>query len=652
MLRKILIGCAISFVLLSVFLFAVWPFFHDGFFPTMDDVQVVRIDEMSRELASGQFPVRYVDNLGNGGGYMLFHFYAPFVYYLGAFYHILGFPLVAATKLVFLTGYFIGTLGIIVLLKRYTDWVTTAIGAVLFLTSTYLAYDVYTRGALAEFFALCLLPWLFWSFLRLKDIPLLPSLFREEGGTKNTVIARSESFSEVEGKRRGNPQRFQYGLLKQILDSLRQLTDSARTTREKLDIRVTTQDDRWWSSYIVVAGFFYGLLIVTHNITSFTASIFLLLLFLLPPYSWLIARRFAVAGAIGLGLSAFFWLPVLLEQKYTILSSVDFVTEQYKSNFLNPLQIGGIQKIPWGFKPPLLGIGLFLGLIGSTILYFSSASGMNRRRRELLSDKFGVSSSRLSRASFARTIFDNPVYFFSIVGSILSLILIWSISRPLWDVLPYMRFMQFPWRYLSILTVFSVLSIALFLQHIRRFWLRVLLGILLIIPSVTLYHSYLRPTTYTFIGKYYAEDRCRSTSWAQEQLPRWVIACLPKNHTLPIVEPMSTGLSITSLQVANNGRSIKLTTQGSGLLLIRKYFYPAWKATVDERHAPVQTEGIHGLMRIAVPPGTHRVHVQLQSLPLWRFGNLISVLTALSLLLFFLVVMIRFCTIHIRMKRV
>src|SRR5688500_13995787 len=104
--------------------FVTQPIFHDGLFQTMDDIQVVRIEQMYKELKSGQFPVRITSELGNGAGYMLFNYYSPLVYYIGAIFHALGFTLVISTKLVFLLGFLIAWLGIYLLLRLKFDTVT------------------------------------------------------------------------------------------------------------------------------------------------------------------------------------------------------------------------------------------------------------------------------------------------------------------------------------------------------------------------------------------------------------------------------------------------------------------------------------------------------------------------------------------------
>lgn len=157
-----LIGLALTFY------YVIFPLLQDGLFASMDDVQVVRIDFMVRELRNGQFPVRYIGELGNGGGYMLFNFYSPLVYYLGAIFHFTGFTLVKSTKLVFLLGYFVGSAGMFLLLKKYADRLTAVIGTILFLTAPYVGYDAYIRGALAEFFCFYVDSYFFMELVKSK----------------------------------------------------------------------------------------------------------------------------------------------------------------------------------------------------------------------------------------------------------------------------------------------------------------------------------------------------------------------------------------------------------------------------------------------------------------------------------------------------
>lgn len=523
-------------IIFLAFVFIIRPLLHGGFFPTFDDVQVVRIDQMTRELIHWQFPVRYVNDLGNGGGYMLFDFYSPLVYYIGSVVHLIGVPLVKSTKLVFILGYLIGGTGIFVLLKSYSDKLSSALGTILFLTASYLSYDVYTRGSLAEFFAFALLPWIFWIFLSLKKQLNVKKLF--------------------------------------------------------------------------MAGFFYALLIITHNITSYATFIFIVLLFILPPYSKKITVYYFFSVMIALAFSAFYWLPLAAEYNFLNLTGNPSIIGQYVTNFLNPLQVFGIQNIKWGIRPPILGVGLFAGVFFSTLIVLCRHKKKNKV---------------------------NGVSIFAFLGFLLSIFLISNLSKPFWDTVPFFKFIQFPWRFLTISTVLAVLFISITISKFKNPMIKIILFALLLIPAITINYQYLKPSGYNYIAVYTADDNCSTTTWAQEYLPKWVSICLPKSSkkSIPLVQSSDLGTKISSINESNYGRAIsfKVTNQKSLKVIIRRYYFPGWNAFIDGKRVSIQPFGKEGLIVVTVPSGTHAVKALWQGTLIENVSNWISLITFFAVLI-------------------
>src|SRR5260370_36359340 len=97
-----LIGFAVFF---CICLFAIIPLFHSGLFTMHDDEQVARLSQMYLVLSQGQFPPRWIPDLGFGFGYPLFNFYPPLVYYLGSVIHFIGFSFIDSTKIVMGIGF-------------------------------------------------------------------------------------------------------------------------------------------------------------------------------------------------------------------------------------------------------------------------------------------------------------------------------------------------------------------------------------------------------------------------------------------------------------------------------------------------------------------------------------------------------------------
>lgn len=173
-MKKLLNNELLKDILAIVFCFVIlWlvvlPLFHPGLFPTFDNISVVRIEEMAKELKAGQFPVRQVADLGRHRGYMLFNFYAPLPFYFSAFLYLLGVNLVGALKRAFLVAFIMGTVSMFLLAKKFFGRLGGIVAAIFFAFSSYFGFDVYTRGGLGEVWALALSPLVFLSFFELSQ---------------------------------------------------------------------------------------------------------------------------------------------------------------------------------------------------------------------------------------------------------------------------------------------------------------------------------------------------------------------------------------------------------------------------------------------------------------------------------------------------
>ncbi|MFH1244012.1 MAG: methyltransferase domain-containing protein [bacterium] len=133
-----------------------WIETHDGIF------HVIRLEAFVDALKSGQFPVRWAGNLDNGFGLPLFNYVYPGPYYLGAPLLLIGLSAKWAIKLISLGFYFFGGLGVYALFAKVSRS-RALFAALIFLTTPYLMLNLFVRGALGEFMAICLLPWVILS---------------------------------------------------------------------------------------------------------------------------------------------------------------------------------------------------------------------------------------------------------------------------------------------------------------------------------------------------------------------------------------------------------------------------------------------------------------------------------------------------------
>ncbi len=151
------------FLVVILSYFTIKPLFLSGSFPIHDDTQVARVFEMGKSLTDGMFPVRWVADLGYNYGYPIFNFYAPFAYYIGGFFNIIGFDALSATKIMMGLGMVLAGVFMYFFARDFWGKSGGIIAALLYLYAPYHALDLYVRGDVAEIWAYAFIPLAFYG---------------------------------------------------------------------------------------------------------------------------------------------------------------------------------------------------------------------------------------------------------------------------------------------------------------------------------------------------------------------------------------------------------------------------------------------------------------------------------------------------------
>lgn len=177
-------------------------------------------------------------------------------------------------------------------------------------------------------------------------------------------------------------------------------------------------------------------LILTHNLSA--------LMFLPVIIAWIIYRKFwkgIPAGVFALAISAFYILPVVFESKFINLASTIQGYFDFRAHFTTLNQ---------------LFISRFWGYGGST---WGSGDGLNLSIGQLQ----WVLPLLILVFVFFKNKLKNHKSFLLLMGlGLFFLLLTHNKSAPLWEALPFMAYIQFPWRFLGVaLFCFSLSSGAL-----------------------------------------------------------------------------------------------------------------------------------------------------------------------------------------------
>lgn len=131
-----------------------WPLMRHGFFITDDgDWMIIRLSAFYQSWAEGQFPVRFLGRLNNNYGYPVANFLYPGFLYVGSLIRLFGFSYVDVVKII-LSISIVGSGSLLYCtLKKKYETIPSLVGAVSFVLSPYVAFDIYKRGSVGELFA-------------------------------------------------------------------------------------------------------------------------------------------------------------------------------------------------------------------------------------------------------------------------------------------------------------------------------------------------------------------------------------------------------------------------------------------------------------------------------------------------------------------
>lgn len=197
--------------------------------------------------------------------------------------------------------------------------------------------------------------------------------------------------------------------------------------------------------YVLLGAMGFSGIILSHNLTALMATPFLFLflittIFIKDKNKDSLLYLFGPL-ALGVLLTAFYWLPVFFEMWYTNIFSQIGGGADFRDHFVC---LNQLWSSPWGFggstKGCIDGISFKIGklhlLIGAISFILFSIS--------LFVKKIGKPNEK-----------QRKVFGFFIFGFIISVFLMLESSRSIWELMPPMAFFQFPWRFL-LTTVFSL----------------------------------------------------------------------------------------------------------------------------------------------------------------------------------------------------
>lgn len=394
------------------------------------------------------------------------------------------------------------------------------------------------------------------------------------------------------------------------------------------------------------------LLTHTFALISFTPLLMIFVLFRLGLAWWTTTERglgdlvaymlpALAAGLLALMLYAGFLLPLLDEGRNLQQTVYSTGTYSYANHFV---YLGQFFSPEWGFgfsdDPAGAndGMSFQVGVIGLILLIVAI----------YLLWREGVRSRALM--------------LFLLVSTLSILLLMTPLAAPIWDALPALGIIQFPWRLLSLttLTVAALGGLTVGNLMVREADPRtetggaLVLGLLIIAAGSGYVQAQLEPVepwredgraVFRFeeehpdmiaLTQYVEEPFVRSPMSAEYASPeyreeRGQTTSLTR---LAVLDDAGTVVSSISRGSSGGGR-VQMTRPG--IVRLHYLYFPGWQAYVDGQPVPSRISAPHGLVEIDVPAGEHDIDLRMEATPARRTGALIAwSALAVTFILFFL----------------
>lgn len=360
--------------------------------------------------------------------------------------------------------------------------------------------------------------------------------------------------------------------------------------------------------WAVLTAFAIAGLILTHNVIAY---LFLPVLFLFAIFSGSkkLSKKELVTTvgffSLGVFLAAFFWIPALHEKQFTIFDQV--IVADYRKNFP---AFWELVKPAWNYGPSRPGdnnsmsfqIGLVNWLVLLATLVVIPVKKIDEHKRKLL-------------------------IFFSVL-TILAIFFLSPSSAALWEIIPGLPIIQFPWRILSLVVFSTAVLLGLLLSQPTGKTKIVLATSISIIFTVVLNFSYAKPETRVNRedGYYFTNDD--TTTVQNEYLPK-TAKDLVRERSASKVEIITGHGTITDLQNKSNLTSF-VYTGNKATVKINTAYFPGWEVKVNEKAYPFKIDN-QGLLEIKLNKGRYKVEAVFKETLVRKIANLISLFTLLIL---------------------
>jgi len=394
------------------------------------------------------------------------------------------------------------------------------------------------------------------------------------------------------------------------------------------------QNYEW--KFFILSIIFTSSLILTHNLVVVMATPFIAVWIIFLILSSKNKKRFLLTSFAVLISSflatSYFWMPSFFEKKYTMVSLLTTELANYNQHFV---YIRQFWDSAWGYGGSIYG--LYDGL--------SFEVG-----------KIHIILSFLACFMAVRFFIVKKTRAIGVILLIFITLLLFSIfmatfhSKFIWDRIEYLWYIQFPWRFLIFSTLFSSLLAGSLAIIPLAGKIKIFLTAIILFVLVQFNMGYFVPAKFFPSVSDYDYTNQEKIRWdtsiiAAEYVPKG-IATRKTNINTTVIDIEEEDIAKNSFQVVSGDlivtqikdfpqeKKFAISSNEESILRINTYSFPGWKVYVDGDEVAYTDNNKLKLITISPPTGSHIVVAKLTDTKIRFWGNWISLVSIIVLIIF------------------
>ncbi|MCU0666682.1 MAG: hypothetical protein MUF05_06285 [Candidatus Omnitrophica bacterium] len=317
----------------------------------------------------------------------------------------------------------------------------------------------------------------------------------------------------------------------------------------------------------------------------------------------------------GLSLGAFFWLPAILEKNFVQIHNMIGGRWQYINHFVYPWQL---IYSKWGYGDSLSGPYDGMSFqIGPLHLIFSTVAVFMLLR-----------IYRVYRETFRQVLFFLGLMLVSCFFTL-------TASSFFWEKIPMLSYVQFPWRFLTLVTLsasFLAAGVSLIAQNRIMRFVNIFLAVLVVVANI--FYCQVNTTKPLWNSDWLNVGDVRELldymhlPDAKEYTPIWVKQMPRKPHQDSIFSSSGqANLQVLDKQgISSLEKLFSVSCASKTNAYYDVFYFPGWQVWIDGAKTEVWASSPNGLIEFMIPAGVHSIRIKFGYTPVRAIAVTVSCL--------------------------